>query len=54
MLHVNYVLKMFTEIFLVFLKQFNWRQQKIRFLTSANLNFKKESDAYETPGKNLT
>ena len=23
MLHVNYVLKMFTEIFLVFLKQFN-------------------------------
>ena len=53
MLLVNYVLKMFTEIFLVFLKQFNWRQQKIRFLTSVNLNFKKESDAHETPGKNL-
>ena len=52
-LHLN-GLNIFVEHFLVLLKKLNWCQQKIRFLTSMNLRFEKESHAHETPGKNLS
>ena len=41
-LHLDYNgLRNFTKHFLVFLRKFNWRQQRIRFLSTVNLNSEK-------------